>query len=484
MRSSELITCRGITSTEKAIYKQFDMVQLIEKSNTTEPPISIVNILDKWVSDLSEQLEENCTITSLDLTSNTISEEAAKHIAEALKENSSIISLTILTGSISENAAKHITEALEQNTAITKLKVIGTDLSSSRDPFTIRRKVRLLVSDEINKYFAKMLRNNSTLKSLTLKGFKIGDETGKLFVNALKQNIAISKLKISDISISREVGMHFAEMLRENTTLKSLHLKKCNIDSETVNCFADALRQNTSLSELEISSIPISREVGNNFAEMLKVNSTLKCLSLKKCNIGDDIVRNLTDALKQNFTLNTLNLSANSITEIGAKFVDDMLDQNYSLTFVCLYNNQDVTFMNNITDKTFLSQKKKWTLNGLLPKYFAGKVEKYRMAIQQTIALHHFGCTDGLTQLPPEILYLIFSHNKCFLDESGEFSPINFEFAVQYSSDYSVLDTNQNAEYIDEIKERYTLWFNTTLAHLREKFYDARDNELVQYENR
>ena len=280
------------------------------------------SIGDEGASSLSEALRVNTSLTSLHLCDNSIGDEGASSLSEALRVNTSLTSLDLCWNSIGDEGASSLSEALRVNTSLTSL-----NLSCNQ------------IKDEQVNSLSEALRVNTSLTSLDLSSNSIGAEGASSLCEALRVNTSLTSLDLRRNSIDDGGASSLSEALRVNTSLTSLHLRENPIGVEGASSFSEALRVNTSLTSLDLSGNSICAEGASSLSEALRVNTSLTSLYLSWNYIGDEGASSLSEALRVNTSLTSLDLSGNFIGDEGASSLSEALRVNTSLTSLNLSGN-------------------------------------------------------------------------------------------------------------------------------------------------
>ncbi|XP_074621745.1 uncharacterized protein LOC141880193 [Acropora palmata] len=271
--------------------------------------LQLIDVVDtpssfRWGCEFMETflqaLTFNSTVSSLKVFHNYTSDRDKKYffLAQALRVNSSLSSLDLSDNSISDEGVNSLAQALRVNTSLSSL-----DLSSNS------------IGDEGANSLAEALRVNKSLSSLDLSWNSIGAEGANSLAQALRVNKSLSSLNLSLHFFADEGANSLAEALRVNTFLSSLDLHSSSIGDEGANSLAQALSVNKSLFSLDLFCNSIGDEGANSLAEALRVNSSLSSLDLRSNCIGAEGVNSLAQALRVNTSLSFLNLSCNSIDD-------------------------------------------------------------------------------------------------------------------------------------------------------------------------
>ena len=267
-------------------------------------------------------LTVNTSLTSLNLSDNSICYETANSLSQALRVNTSLTSLDFSGNSIGCEGANSLSQALRINTSLTSL-----DLSDNS------------VGYEGTNFLSQALRVNTSLTSLDLSGNCIGYEGANSLSQALRVNSSLTSLNLFENSIGNEGANSLSEALKVNTSLTSLNLFDNSIGNEGANFLSQALRGNTSLTSLNLPLNSIGDEGTNSLSQALRVNTSLTFLNLCDNSIGDEGANSLSQALRVNTCLTDLNFACNSIGYEGANSLSQALKVNTSLTSLDLFSN-------------------------------------------------------------------------------------------------------------------------------------------------
>lgn len=303
------------------------------------------------VTALAKTLETNKTLTRLNFRSNNIGPAAAKVLAKALGTNQSLTDLDLSSNDIESEGAQAIAEALKTNKKIIKLdlalnKIDTVGIQAIAEALKINRTLQHLDLGwhEIKlpgiQALAHVLgTNQSSLTSLSLSASYIGGKEGvKTLATALETNTSLTKLDLRSTKVESSGAQALAKALRVNQTLRSLRLEASDIDSVGAIALANSLKINQTLNSLNLERNNIGSNAANAFADTLTINQTLTDLNLDSTSIGLNGVLKLAESLKKNHTLRRLNLGFNNITLEGSKAFEEVLKTNQSLTMLVLHD--------------------------------------------------------------------------------------------------------------------------------------------------
>ena len=264
-------------------------------------------------------LRVNTSLTSLDLSANSIGAEGAHSLSEVLRENTSLTSLNVCENSLCNEGAHSLSEALKLNSSLTSLDLRWNS-----------------IGNEGAHSLSEALRVNSSLTSLHLRWNSIDAEGAQSLSEALRVNTSITSLRLGVNSIGYE-GAHFlSEALTVNTPLTSLDLDENSIGDEGAHFLSEALRVNTSLTSLDLGANSIGAEGAHFLSEALIVNTSLTSLCLGVNSIGYEGAHFLSEALRVNTSLTSLDVCDNSIGDEGAHSLSGLKSKHLSYFFECV----------------------------------------------------------------------------------------------------------------------------------------------------
>lgn len=179
------------------------------------------NMLPMAINTLAGELKDNPGITSLSFAGTILFEDSVKALAELIKKNSQVVSLTVSPGKTLKKAesknfcdiwkkvnASGIKSFTVWNSLLTdeNLNAVSKDLETNRTlkSFKMEFPVNWVSSQKIHfqeatiQNLLQALKENSTLKSLTLKGVEITQEIIEMVDSPLKINETVFNSKRND----------------------------------------------------------------------------------------------------------------------------------------------------------------------------------------------------------------------------------------------------------------------------------------------
>ena len=300
-------------------YNEFDIADSIAsalQTNTTRLRtlnVSVCSISDEGVESLAIALAVNRSLQELDISRNQIGDNGIAHIATALQTNTTTMTtLNISNCSISDEGAESLARALAVNRSIQELDIRSNE-----------------IGDNGIAHIATALQTNTTtMTTLNISNCSISDvgaESLASFVNISLQYLNICNNEIGDNGIA-----NIATALQTNTTMRTLNISNCSISDEGAESLARALAVNRSLQELDISSNKIGNNGMANIATALQTNTTMTTLNISDCsisNVGAESGR----ALAVNRSLQELDISSNEIGDNGIAHIATALQTNTTM---------------------------------------------------------------------------------------------------------------------------------------------------------
>ena len=339
----------------------------------------------------------------MDLSEKELNTDDVNVLTEAIQSNTNLTTLNLLYNDLGKADAEAVAQAAEQQGKIKTLCGIRADQTTKTVDLSRRGddddRPRLRAPDAVLLSFdfkhnsltsVNLLRNNlgedgaasivaaarknDNIKTLCgieegaidvdLMGRSYHDETLKapdavllsfdLVHGALKFNtLDLRDNKIGSPNVSGVKAL--AEALADSTcTLTALDVRNNDLGFDGSTLLANAVFNNTNIETF--CGVPV-QELRNNeldelspseigacgamvVARLLPQSSNLRIVRLNSSKIGDQGAVALSEALKTNTSIQTLELNRNNITFAGAQSLADMLKDNHALTTLDLSYNQ------------------------------------------------------------------------------------------------------------------------------------------------
>jgi Ran GTPase-activating protein (RanGAP) involved in mRNA processing and transport len=321
-----------------------EMVSALKENNRLISLSLNYKLYDQDAAMIAAVLQENKTLTSLNLAGSKIKDAGATAIAEALKGNKTLTEIYFNNSAIGDAGAIQIGIALKENDALTKLVLSGnkigaagvTQIAEALKGNKTLTELNLNYNDTIGTagavQIAKALKENRTLTSLYLNGGNIKNAGAAQIAAALKENKTLTILDLNFNRIGDNGIVSIAAALHENKALTRLNLKQKEIKDKGAIHMAAALKKNKTLTNLDVSCTTIGNKGAMYIAAALKKNTTLISLNLSNTEIGNEGVMYIAAELKKNTTLTSLNLSETKIGEGSSSYILAALKANTTLT--------------------------------------------------------------------------------------------------------------------------------------------------------
>uniref|UniRef100_A0A3Q2P0Z6 Leucine rich repeat containing 34 n=1 Tax=Fundulus heteroclitus TaxID=8078 RepID=A0A3Q2P0Z6_FUNHE len=309
------------------------VLEKLEKSSTTRSftlklaGSSEQKLCDDDVSALSKCLQDNRTVTGLDLRYNNITDGGIGHLEELLEvEDSPLRSLDLTFNDIQADGAEVLAACLQGNNTLLSLRLSGNKLGNTGA-------MRL----------AQMLQVNRTLQELQLADCDLETPAVIALAIALKHNPVLRSVDLSRpllFSLQEEWAVHFSEMFGVNGRLAELHLGKMGLTDTGVERLAEGLKQNRSLRYLDLRCNHVTHDGAQHLAGVLRHNTSLQVLDLSANRIEDVGAEHLSGALSwPGCVLTELSVCRNNIRTKGLLSVAQALVNNPTLTHVYIWGN-------------------------------------------------------------------------------------------------------------------------------------------------
>ncbi|KAJ1561147.1 Leucine-rich repeat-containing protein 34 [Nowakowskiella sp. JEL0078] len=212
---------------------------------------------------IAEALKTNKTLQHLNLGNNVIDSDSAKVFAEMLKTNSTLESLNLLSNLISGDDISEICDSLQENKSLKVLILNDNYLQTSGNSFR------------------RLLEKNNTLEILGLENSNLGIDDKQAIADGLKVNKGLKKLDFEKNYLVDDDAVNFAKVIKENSTLKQLllagtssYLGEIGINGSVA--LGEALKLNESLETLTLGSNQISAEGAAPIIKAIQGNPKLK----------------------------------------------------------------------------------------------------------------------------------------------------------------------------------------------------------------
>ena len=176
------------------------------------PPLAadFDNRADKFINEMNRILDNDFSTTMLDFRAyeNNFQDGTARVLAGALQDNSTVTAVDLLNDQITDVGARDLARVLLTNRTVTNLML-----------------ARNWIGDDGALAIADMLTENSTLVELNLDDNRMTDLGATVLANALRQNSTLEDLSIRHNHITDNGARELIDALRDNQTISSLLLE-------------------------------------------------------------------------------------------------------------------------------------------------------------------------------------------------------------------------------------------------------------------
>ena len=328
-----------------------DALNNILQNKIDELYLSHSNIDDKQSALLANALQNNQSLTFLNLGWNQVGDAGASALANALQNNHSLTNLYLSHNQVGAAGASALANAIQNNHSLTNLDLdrnqvgaagasaLATALQNNHSLTNL-----YLSHNQVGaagaSALANAIQNNHSLTSLGLGANKVGAAGASALANALQNNHSLTKLDLSANQVGDAGASALANALQNNHSLTNLDLGWNQVGAAGASALATALQNNHSLTNLNIEWNQVGAAGASALANALQNNHSLTNLDLRVNQVGAAGASALANALQNNHSLTKLDLSGNQVGVAGASALANALQNNHSLTNLDLRHNQ------------------------------------------------------------------------------------------------------------------------------------------------
>ena len=171
--------------------------------------------------------------------------------------------------------------------------------------------------------FCKNLESKKeTIKTIILRENRIAEKEIQILFEYLKNSkhqlhtLEINNNKLNELSSIKMI----VEYMKQDSTLKTLSLKSNQITPEGFNCLFEFLELNTALKELDLTSNDFQQNSAKSISNVLSLNKTLNSLILCSNQLKIDQITPFSNFLDVNTSITSLNLGQNLLYDEGILF--------------------------------------------------------------------------------------------------------------------------------------------------------------------
>ena len=348
----ELSLCEtGLTSTAAShLFRSLSLNTTIQKLNlSSNPSMSCSTQDDKLGAALENFLKKNCTLKTLILRNDTISDEVAQHLIAGLKVNKALNYLDVHNNEFTITTICSIVVSCKLSRLIAagiSFKSVGSSWVIWRDHDRPMHSNVYCILSELKTYveyepvreifvtnwdseniikFCNLLQRDKSVRCLEWKYTKeINFGLGCAIQSMLIVNDVLQVIDFYKCSISYSAMPLVEDGLANNVSLRKLSLSYFE-EANFILCVLRALQRNRSITTLDLSDNGAvlnqtdSRLVASIFKQFLQSNCTVASLELCHTGINDDIAKGIAEGISMNRSLKTLKVSFATLTSHGSK---------------------------------------------------------------------------------------------------------------------------------------------------------------------
>ena len=300
-----------------------DALNDIIQNKIDELDLFFRNIDDKQATLLANTLQNNHSLTSLNLEVNQVGDAGASALANAIQNNHSLKKLNLYSNQVGAAGASALANAIQNNHSLTDLH-LGKNQVGAAGASAL----------------ANALQNNHSLTRLELGINQVGAAGASALATALQNNHFLTYLGLASNQVGAVGASALATALQNNHSLTFLNLPSNQVGAAGASALANALQNNHSLTYLGLASNQVGDAGASTLANALQNNHSLSYLSLGENQVSAAGASALANALQNNHSLKKLDLGANDVGAAGASALANAIQNNHSLTDLHLGKNQ------------------------------------------------------------------------------------------------------------------------------------------------
>ena len=353
-----------------------NILLLLNKSVLTSLCLTQNQITFEAADTLKEFVENNGVLMDLDLSYNNFKDEGAAAVVQSLHTCSQLKRLNFSHNEITDNLTQKLVTSLLKLHSYIEIGIDGNDFSKPTDIKTVfdlivnYRKSQEVVEydnstlDYVNPFITllgglqksskeafRQSDNIAAANSVCLKNVQ-HNTLCELTIEAslfFKKFNKLKELKLSGILITPAAINILAEAIASNLYLvQVLELNGCHLNSDSAIAIVSVLNKRQ-ISFLYLSHNQIDSKAASTIQRFIENNNTLKTFNLAYNSIGTEGIKIISQCLVSCKRLQSLNISYNNITDEGTVFMISSIIQMPWLTeLVSNGNHNHVTEIFNI----------------------------------------------------------------------------------------------------------------------------------------
>ena len=318
----------------------------LKKNDTLlELNLSRNNITDETIKGLAEVIQVNTTLKVLDISKNLISREGVLKILEACTKHKTLKKVVCTHNNLSKSGLADLNEYIRKEKALQTFDASWNGVGTNLGKLTIKTTFQLL---DINE------DDNVDIHEEMWYVYEIAKlEHRREFLQCCfesEQSVNIQGIGMAEIEL-------ISDCLKQNKTLKELTVSKTKITDKEARKLAKAIKMHTNLQVADISYNVITDNGILSVIECVKNNGVLCKLNLSNNKITDEGAKRLAKAIQVNKRLQELNVSKNFISKEGVMSIVEACTKKKTLQkLVCTHNNLSKLGLLNINK--YIQEKK------------------------------------------------------------------------------------------------------------------------------
>lgn len=281
---------------------------LAQTTTLKELTLSNANIDDELLIILLEGLQQNGSITSLELDSNQFTDLDRLFQVVLSKPHLKTLSIAGIESGFSPGGSAAICNLLKAN----QLEALDIRWCA--------------IYDDDPRSIIEALKYDHTLKVLNMDSDNIGDASGVLLAEWLNKSTCIQHLNIQDNGFGADTCKAFGCALKHHPSLEVLDMSDWSMSSEVWGWLCDGLKNNTRLRRLELNGTSLDETAFKHLKEILATNESITHLSVLPSCHDDNQIESFFATILANETLESVKISTERLE--GYDKVEEKLAQN------------------------------------------------------------------------------------------------------------------------------------------------------------
>jgi Ran GTPase-activating protein (RanGAP) involved in mRNA processing and transport len=325
--------------------------------------LSCQNITHAALEHLSEYLNKNSKISRLILDNNLIDDVGIVRLINIIKNNESIKSISLKNNKLSNYGFDALLKFLNINDSLNEIDIGDGELEIEYKREIDKVFLAKSILSKLNKnlgeiiaikcddigdsgaiYVAGYIRSAESIKHVSLVNCGMSNKGIIAILDALGGNKSICSIDLTDNNIVNggdEVVKSIKKLLKINGSITSFNINWNQVNNNEAKDEVDALLLvNSALKNKKGDNIDLSNknitDIGAiSVAEYVRNNKSIQHVNLSNCNISNKGIMAILDALEDNDSIDSINLTDNNIVNGGdevAKSIKKVLKINKSIT--------------------------------------------------------------------------------------------------------------------------------------------------------